>query len=401
MMLLNGGVLGMLHGELPRTLRPSADSWRLGTLLVACAVILFIVQELYKEQDWIRIPGNTLMTLGVTVYGRALRQFYGLPDARHMLLPAAATLLGVAWFVYAQPSMVGRITVSTVFWLVALIDGLLVLLRQRGGRAVSQKVMIGVFTLVILFAAGRVAWFLVTSDPGVSVFEFSRMLNAFSPLVLSILPIIGTTVFLMMCSDRIRGYWEQAASVDYLTGLPNRRTLAVEGERRLSAARTGDLPLALALIDLDYFKGINDRYGHAAGDEALVEIAALLRQSAQEGDLIVRQGGEEFVFVLVNLGREEALARMERLRQRVAAHVFFLEGQQVPITVSIGVTWLDGCGAGFGELLRSADAALYCAKQGGRNRVETSERAAGCHCRTGFDAVPQRTSASASSTASP
>ena len=82
--------------------------------------------------------------------------------------------------------------------------------------------------------------------------------------------------------------------------------------------------------------------------------------------------------MLVNLGREEALARMERLRQRVAAHVFFLEGQQVPITVSIGVTWLDGCGAGFGELLRSADAALYCAKEGGRNRVETSERAAGC-----------------------
>ena len=381
MMLLNGGVLGMLHGELPRSLRPGADSWRIATLFIACAVFLFIVQEMYPTMVWIRIPGNALMTLGVSVYGRALRQFYGLPDARLVLLaPAIATLVGVWWFVAVQPSLVGRIGVSTLFWLVALLDALRTLLAQRADAAVSRRVMVGVFGLVTLFAAGRLGWFMVSPDPGASVFESGRMINALSPLVLSILPVIGTTVFLMMCSERIRGFWEDAASIDYLTGLPNRRTLAVEGEGRLASARAENGQLALALVDLDHFKRINDRFGHAAGDEALIQLAALLRQGARPGDLIVRQGGEEFVFVLVGLGREAALERMQRLRESVANHAFYFAGQRVPVTVSIGVTWLDGCDANFAQMIRDADNALYCAKEGGRNRVETSERAAGCEC---------------------
>lgn len=388
MMLLNGGVLWMLHGQLPKALRPSADSWRLATLLIACALILFIVQEINHPLTWIRIPGNVLMTLGVSVYGRALRQFYGLPDSRYMLWPAAATLIGVSWFVLVQPSMVGRIGISTLFWLVALLDALRLLLARRGDRSISRRAMVGVFGAVTLFAAGRVLWFLLSPDPGASVFEADRILNALSPLVLSILPVIGTTVFLMMCSERIRGYWEEAASVDYLTGLPNRRTLAFEGQRRLNRARANGGQLALALVDLDYFKRINDHYGHAAGDEALVELAGLLRQSASAGDLIVRHGGEEFVFVLVGLGRDQALARMEQLRQRVARHSFQFEGQPVQITVSIGVSWIDGCDSDFGALLRSADSALYCAKENGRNRVETSESAAGCACREAFDVPP-------------
>ncbi len=378
MMLLNGGVLGMLHGELPRALRPGADSWRIATLLVALGVILFIAQEIHPAVSWIRIPGNALMTLGVSVYGRALRQLYGLPESRVVLwAPAIATLVGVWWFVAVQPDMVGRICVSTMFWLTALFDGLRTLLGQRGDASVSRRVMVGVFGLVTLFAAGRLAWFMAAPYPGASVFESGRMVNAISPLVLSILPVIGTTVFLMMCSERIRGYWEKAASIDYLTGLPNRRTLVVEGARRLAAAHAGSGQLALALIDLDHFKRINDRFGHAAGDEALVQLAALLRQEAKPGDLIVRQGGEEFVFVLVGITREAARERMRRLCEGVANHPFCLDGQAASLTVSIGLTWLDGRDAQFGELIRRADSALYRAKEGGRNRVETSECADG------------------------
>lgn len=392
MMLLNGGILGMLHGELPEPLRPAGDGWRVATVLIASAVILFIVQEFYPYFDWIRIIGNTLMTLGVSVYARALRRFYGLVDARLQWLPAVATLAGVWWFVAIQPSMVGRIGISTLFWLVALLDGAGVLLRQREDRSISRRAMIGVFVVVIAFALGRVVWFLATPDPGDSVFDASQPLNALSPLVLSILPIIGTTVFLMMCSERLRMDLERAASIDYLTGLPNRRTLAIEGQRRMQVARDEGRELALALVDLDHFKHVNDGYGHAAGDQVLVEVAKLLRKSAHTGDLIVRLGGEEFVFVLPGSDCADALERMERLRALVAERSFRLADQEVPITISIGVSCLHG-NADFGELLRRADAALYQAKEDGRNRVWVDAQAT-----SGTD--DQSNSASLSSAAS-
>lgn len=373
MMLLNGSVLGMLHGELPSALRPAAHSWRVATLLIACAVMLFIAQQVYPGAMWLLVVANGLMTFGVSVYALALRQFYGLQGSRLMLIvPAVFTVLGVWWFVAVMPGMVGRISVSTLCWLVALIDGLAVLWRQRRDESTSRRVLMGVFGLVTAFAAGRVAWFLLAPDPGSSVFQDSNTLNAISPMVLSILPVIGTTVFLLMCSDRIRRHWEEAASVDYLTSLPNRRILAGEGERRVQAARSGGLPLALAVLDVDFFKRINDVLGHEVGDEALAHVATLLRRAGTEQDLIVRLGGEEFVILLANTSLGVALQRMEQLRADVAGQPYRKGELRVPITVSIGVAWLDVATRDFNDLMRRADAALYDAKAAGRNCVRTN-----------------------------
>jgi diguanylate cyclase (GGDEF)-like protein len=148
---------------------------------------------------------------------------------------------------------------------------------------------------------------------------------------------------------------------DPLTGLHNRRAL----EQRFAAGLAQ--PLALAVIDVDHFKQINDRGGHAAGDEVLRALGALLQQGLRRGDAVYRTGGEEFVLLLPGADGAGALQRLERLRQATAEAT--LPGAPGPVTLSAGVAEAGQQGDTLDELLAAADAALYRAKAAGRNRV--------------------------------
>src|SRR5271170_2768911 len=149
---------------------------------------------------------------------------------------------------------------------------------------------------------------------------------------------------------------------------------------------------AVLLIDLDNFKSINDRFGHAFGDRVLQMFAATACRAIRSSDFVGRLGGEEFAVVLHGLARERAPAVAERIRNAFAAEAEVIEGQNVGATVSIGLAVHDGSAIAFTELLWKADRALYRAKEGGRNRVEwampdfySSRRTAGYpwarHCR--------------------
>ncbi len=160
----------------------------------------------------------------------------------------------------------------------------------------------------------------------------------------------------------------ERAERDALTGLGNRRHLERRCAELLPAAQRGGEPLALAEIDLDHFKAINDQHGHAAGDQVLVALAQLLRDNTRACDVLVRHGGEEFVVVLPGMAPELAAEVCERLRQRVAAHAWpAFGGLPLAVTVSIGLTATPPFDVP--ALMQSADEALYRAKHGGRNRL--------------------------------
>jgi diguanylate cyclase (GGDEF)-like protein len=215
----------------------------------------------------------------------------------------------------------------------------------------------------------RLAYALSARDPAQTILDSLSLMNVATPMIATLLPVIGTTGFLLLCSDRIRRDWERAASTDYLTGLANRRTLAAAGELGLRTARAGNGRLAVAVIDIDHFKSINDRYGHDIGDLALQHVARCLASACASRDLPARQGGEEFVVLYHQLDPPQALAAAERARAAVAAQPFCAAEVTIPITVSIGVTSLRAEDHQFDDLLRRADQALYAAKAAGRNRV--------------------------------
>jgi diguanylate cyclase (GGDEF)-like protein len=169
------------------------------------------------------------------------------------------------------------------------------------------------------------------------------------------------------------GLKEQAvvlARTDYLTGLFNRRHFVELAERELDRAERYQRPLAMLMIDIDHFKSVNDTRGHAIGDLVLQEVARLIRAALRAVDIVGRMGGEEFAAVLVEMDGESAREVAERVRCTVEeASIRVPEGVPVSVTISIGITHLCGRNADLDTLLNEADAAMYSAKESGRNRV--------------------------------
>ncbi len=165
---------------------------------------------------------------------------------------------------------------------------------------------------------------------------------------------------------------EFMAITDPLTGLYNRRRFYDALKKEFASTRRYNYPLSCMLIDIDHFKRINDRYGHIAGDEVLKEVAHILSSSTRETDILARFGGEEFILLLPHTTGENALKVAERMMKRIRGHTFKLGNFRISVTVSIGIASLSDLGEKDGEedLIRYADAALYTAKEKGRNRIE-------------------------------
>ncbi len=161
--------------------------------------------------------------------------------------------------------------------------------------------------------------------------------------------------------------------IDQLTGLYNRRYMSNQLQQYMHRAVMGSKPLSVMMLDIDHFKRINDTHGHQAGDEVLQELADRLRHNIRPMDVPCRPGGEEFLVILPETPGELAFAAAERVRKSIAADTFNVlsETRQIAVTVSAGVASLLGPQDTMAELIARADAALYQAKSGGRNRVET------------------------------
>ncbi len=156
--------------------------------------------------------------------------------------------------------------------------------------------------------------------------------------------------------------------VDGLTQIHNKRYLHEALEREVLRARRHRRDLCVLMFDIDYFKRINDRFGHLAGDFVLRELARLVQERIRRDEVFARYGGEEFAIILPETPLEGAAALAENLRSKVAGHEFVFQGERIPTTISIGCAQLGAQDAAT-DLIQRADEKLYEAKRGGRNRV--------------------------------
>jgi diguanylate cyclase (GGDEF)-like protein len=166
---------------------------------------------------------------------------------------------------------------------------------------------------------------------------------------------------------------EALARTDELTGLNNRRAFLEQGSRLLNQAKRFNHPISLIMLDVDYFKRINDTYGHAIGDSVLKSLAEILKSAIREVDLIGRLGGEEFALILPETGLADAVTFAERLRALIANTGLACMNGEVTITASFGIASYAEDDSSLDMLTRKADEALYRAKQNGRNRVESGK----------------------------
>ncbi len=164
---------------------------------------------------------------------------------------------------------------------------------------------------------------------------------------------------------------EELARKDELTGLCNRREFFDQGRRVLKQALRSKQPVSVIMMDIDHFKNINDNYGHSTGDKVLQVIAKLFKSAVREIDVVARIGGEEFAFVLLETGLDEAIKLTERLRLEIANTTVVHKEVPVKLTASFGVCSCPVINETLETTLTKADDALYIAKRKGRNRIET------------------------------
>ena len=179
-------------------------------------------------------------------------------------------------------------------------------------------------------------------------------------------PMLSVSMNNALAHERI----QRLAALDPLTGLYNRRFGLTRLREEYKRAVRAEMPLSVAMFDIDHFKAINDTYGHLIGDRVLSAVSAAARRTLREGDVLIRYGGEEFLVLLIGASAEDAALITERIRRAVAETAVVDGAQTIRVTTSIGTASMPGDGIDSeDDLIDQADGALYTAKESGRDRV--------------------------------
>jgi diguanylate cyclase (GGDEF)-like protein len=215
---------------------------------------------------------------------------------------------------------------------------------------------------------------MVVQDHVIAVLNVSHSQpNAFSQDDVRVLSTLASQAAITIDRRDMLRSLEHMAITDGLTRIYNHRYFQMRLSNELKRAQRYSLPLSLLMLDIDHFKAINDRHGHAAGDVILAEVARVVGNALRETDIVARYGGEELSVILTQTSLPDAERTAERLRRTIAEHAFTTpDGAPLVVTVSLGLAAFPEHAAERDVLLRQADAALYRAKQGGRNAVRTA-----------------------------
>ena len=318
------------------------------------------------------VPANLstiLLFVAVGMIWSGARQFHGLPVQWIAMFFGAAFWL-LACFVPAFAlSAASRIVVCAI--IVAGYTFLTAAELRRERRKSLIRRWPAVFVPMLHGAIFLFPVALATISPDDGIHSIARGWIAVFAIEI-LLYIVGTAfIVLILAKDRTVHLYKTAATTDPLTGLLNRRGFFEAAGLVMGRNRKSMAPVSVLAFDLDHFKSVNDRYGHAVGDAVLQLFARVVRETMRADDVIGRLGGEEFVAVLPG-ALKDAAAAGERVRSALAAASIVRNGQHIAATVSIGVA-SGSPSCAVDSLITRADEALYRAKTGGRNRVETTD----------------------------
>jgi len=274
----------------------------------------------------------------------------------------------LAWHVLVDPNVGIRMTVVPAFAALTLFMSTYMIIRYRERTRPAEW---AAAIAISVFGATQVGSAALAFMQGAAGDESIRA--AYSHFNFLTLPAgyvtTSTLIILMMASD-ISAKLKKMAIQDELTGLLNRRGFHEYGERAFSAARRASLPLSVIMTDIDRFKYINDKFGHAAGDTALAHFARLVSDTRRHEDVIARVGGEEFALLLPGTDLRDAMAMADQLCKRIGSTPLETTAVGLPMTSSFGVATISENDTSLDDVVLRADRALYRSKRAGRNQVD-------------------------------
>jgi diguanylate cyclase (GGDEF)-like protein len=319
------------------------------------------------------VTANFLVTLSYALLHRSVTEVVGL-GRRHLRFHAVClmfTALGFLRYGWMEDRITLRIAILSGITGAQAALSAYVLLRHAGRgirtAAYSLAAILGTCSLMSMIRVGLCYRFGIPAN-----LLAASNLQAASVLGFTVLSSCIAFCFFWMMMAQLRTQLVQLAHTDPLTGLLNRRAFEDLVEREIRKARRKGASLSILLMDIDHFKRINDGFGHAAGDAALLSFARWLQLGMRGSDAVGRFGGEEFVALLTDTALLHACDIADRLRTAIASKHIEHDGKRFGFTVSFGVAELSPVDD-FEELLRKGDLALYQAKLCGRNRVHAFE----------------------------
>ncbi len=343
--------------------------WGVAHLIRAASIVLFGMYG--TVPDLISIDfANALLFTAFAVTWTGARVFDGRPVEPVYLVTGAVLWLLVCRLPVLSDAIDTRAMIAS-----AIITSYTWLTAYEFWRGRSEQLVSRWPAIFMLFAHGALFLLrtpLVTLLPWAS----SDIYGSVWLTVLSFEALLFTIsiafILLAMAKERTELRHRTAAMIDPLTGIANRRAFLHEAGMMAKRHSANPRPTAVLLVDLDHFKSINDRFGHALGDSVLEIFTDAAQKSIRATDLIGRLGGEEFAAVLYDTTPDKAYAASERIRETFARMAQDVGGRPVCATVSIGLVHCEQAVLDIPELLAQADQALYFAKENGRNRVEVA-----------------------------
>ncbi|WP_423926219.1 GGDEF domain-containing protein [Dokdonella sp.] len=366
MSTLIGLALAVTVTGYPKSLRKPMRLWVRGLLIQPFSFVLFSLRG--QIPDWLSIiVGNILLIIAFAHVSQALRAYNRKSQLNALMFAIfGITIVGVILLTYVWPTLLGRITLISL--VLAVLAGIGVDAIYRGQHRITRPEHM-VATMLLVGIVIMMVRILYAPDAGLIELTTSSPMQGIVFTYGSLLPVIATSGFLLMCGERMNEDLSRLATIDSLTGVYNRRTLTELAGKAITASKRHGRALSLLILDIDHFKRINDEFGHEAGDLALCRVVEIMRSTLRESDLTARLGGEEFVAILPDTDEASAFVLAERLREELAASNFSISGWPVPLRASIGVGSLGPTISDLETLMRETDRAMYSAKRGGRNRV--------------------------------
>ncbi len=338
-------------------------AWVYGMAAVAVGCVLYAFRGIWPDVLCMLVA-NALFLFSACIWTAGTMRFHGLraPNLLLAITWTAGTLL-IAWYLYIEPSYPVRLIAFTA------ITGLLYLLQcyvvlRHGERHFVTWFFAGALLLEALTMLVRCMAVLFDWSPTTHFFS-EDLPQVIYLLIANAMPLVLATGFFMAVSNRIHSALETLSRHDSLTNIFNRRAFLELFQIELTRQRRHQHGLSVLVLDIDFFKSINDTYGHAAGGIVLVRLCDTVKLLLRRSDGFGRIGGEEFAILLPQTPADSALILAERIREQVAASVG--HGYR-PVTLSIGVASLTALEETAQDVMRRADQALYAAKEGGRNR---------------------------------
>lgn len=344
--------------------------WGFAHLIRAASIALFGTYG--SAPDWISIDAaNVLLFTSFAVTWTGARVFDGRPVEPVYLVTGA-----ILWLLICRlPLLADAIQVRALI-ASGIVTAYTWLTAYEFWRGRNEQLVSRWPAIFLLFAHG--ALFLLRT-PLALLLPWTPNNDVFNSVWLTVLSfeallftISIAFILLAMAKERTELRHRNAAMIDPLTGIANRRSFLQDASQLAKRHSDRPLPTAVLLIDLDHFKSINDRFGHALGDRVLEIFSDTARDSVRSTDLLGRLGGEEFAAVLLDTSRDKAVAVAERIRESFAHAALEVDGRPVGATLSIGVACCQEAALDVPELLAQSDQALYFAKERGRNRVEVA-----------------------------